>query len=265
MAAHPDILDQPEPLGKWLAGSMLLHVTVAAALLAHNFIGRSRIQMGDPNGGGFGAVAVNTVASIPLPAKTGPVNPVANDTKSFVPTPPPKAKAKPQPKLPPPDADAIAIGKLWKNRPKEAAPPANKFREQQKYNENQLYSAAGQAVNTPMYGRTGAGGVGIGNSSPFGSQFGYYANILQQTVARNWKTGGIDPRISAAPAVTVKFTIQRDGSVAPGSVEIRQRSGIAPLDYSAQRAVLDSAPFPPLPQGFPRSSADVELTFELRR
>ena len=264
MVAHADIFDQPEPLGKWLAGSVALHISIAAALLAHNFIGPGRIQMGDPRGGGFGAVAVNTVASIPLPAKTGPVNPVANDTKSFVPTPP--AKTKPEPKVKAPAPDAIAIGKFAKRKPAAvAAAPSNKFREQQKFAENQLYSNVGQAANTPMYGRTGAGGVGIGNSSPFGTQFGYYANILQQTVARNWKTGDLDARISSAPAVTLTFTIQRDGSVAPGSVRITQRSGIVPLDFSAQRAILDSSPFPPLPQGFPRSQADVELTFELRR
>src|SRR5579872_7592936 len=100
---HPDLFDQPEPLGKWLAGSIFLHITIAAALLAHNFIHGSNIQMGDPHGGGFGAVAVNAVASIPLPAKSGPVNPVANDTQSKVPTPPPTpVKAPPKPKLPPP-------------------------------------------------------------------------------------------------------------------------------------------------------------------
>src|SRR5579872_5520274 len=116
MVAHPDIFDQPEPLGRWITASVILHISVAAALLAHNFIGKDRIQMGDPRGGGFGAVAVNTVATIPLPAKTGPVNPVANDSQSKVPTPPPVVKAPPKPKLPEPDADAIAIGKLAKRR-----------------------------------------------------------------------------------------------------------------------------------------------------
>lgn len=266
MVGHTDILDQPEPLGRWISASLILHVSVAAALMAHNFIGRDRLRIGDPHGGGFGAVAVNTIATIPLPQKTGPVNPVANPTESQLPTPP--AKAKPQPKAKAPDPNAIAIGKLSKRKPLPERPyatPTNKFREQQKYNENQLYSTVGQAANSPAFAKPGGGGVGIGNNSPFGTQFGYYANIVQQTVARNWKTSGVDPRISAAPAVTVTFTIQKDGSVASGSVQIKQRSGIAPLDYSAQRAVLDSAPFPALPPGFPRSQADVELTFELRR
>lgn len=261
---HPDIFDEREPLGKWLAGSIALHISVAAALLAHTIIHGSPLLIGDPHGGGFGAVAVTTVATIPLPAKTGPVNPVANDTQSHLPTPPPQKKA--QPKVKAPEPDAIPIGKDARHRPTpmETA-PANKFREKQTYAQNQLYSNVGQAAVSPMIGRQGAGGVGIGNNSPFGTQFGYYANIIQQTVSRNWKTTDVDPRISSAPVVTITFTIQRDGSVSQSSVRILQRSGILPLDYSAQRAVLDSIPFPPLPPGFPRSSADVQLQFELRR
>jgi len=261
---HPDIFDEREPLGKWLAGSVALHISIAAALLAHNYIHGDRIVMGDPRGGGFGSVAVSPVATIPLPARSGPVNPVANDTQSHLPPPPPTKKA--QPKVKAPEPDAIAIGKDARHKPSPvASAPANKFREQQRYNENQLYSNAGQAANTPLYGRTGAGGVGIGNNSPFGTAFGYYANIIQQKVSQNWKTSDIDPHITSAPSVTITFTIQRDGSVPPGSVRIIQRSGLLPLDYSAQRAVLDAQPFPPLPQGFSRSSADVQLQFELRR
>jgi protein TonB len=264
MVAHPDIFEEREPLGKWVAASIILHVSVFVALMAHNYIHGPHIQMGDPHGGGFGAVAVNTVDKIQLPAKSGPTNPVANDTNSNIPTPPPSKKAQVRTKAP--DPDAIAIGKKEKQRPVEkswAAP--NKFRDKQTYQSNQIYSDVGQQVNTPMYGRAGAGGVGIGNSSPFGTQFGYYANILQQKVAQAWKTSDVSPQITSAPVVTVMFSIQRDGSVAPGSLRITQRSNITPLDYSAQRAVLDAAPFPPLPQGFPRASAEIELKFELRR
>lgn len=265
MVAHPEIFDEREPLGKWLTASIVLHISIAAALLAHNFVHGTRIQMGDPRGGGFGAVAVNTVAAIPLPAKTGPTNPVANPTESSLPTPPPVKKMQAKVTTPPPDA--IAIGKADKRKKlaEKAWSAPNKFREQQHYQPNQLYSDVGQQANTPMYGRQGGGGVGIGNNMPLGREFGAYANILQQRVAQNWKTGDVAPTITSAPVVTVTFTIQRDGSVAPGSVRIKQRSGILPLDYSAQRAILDASPFPPLPAGFPRNQADIELNFELRR
>jgi TonB family protein len=48
-------------------------------------------------------------------------------------------------------------------------------------------------------------------------------------------------------------------------VRVSQSSGNTALDRSAIRAVLDAAPFPPLPAGFPRSDAQIELNFQLRR
>jgi len=265
MAPHTDILDQPEPFGKALAGSVALHISVAAAVLISVWVGRrSPVEWGDVNGGGMGSVAVNVVPRIPLPGRTGPINPVANDTESVVPTPPSKAKAKPKVEAPEPNAIAIK-SRNAERKPSRAASAPNKFRDQQQDLPNQLYSAAGQAVVSPMYGMTGGGGVGIGNSSPFGAQFGWYVNLLRDQVARNWRTSDLDPRLRTAPQVWVTFTIRRDGSVAPGSVRISQRSGIPALDFSAQRAILDAAPFQPLPPQFQRNEAEIEFRFELRR
>ncbi len=265
MTPHTDILDQPEPLGKSLAGSVALHISVAAALLMSTWIERGRpVQWGDLNGGGMGSVAVNVVPRIPLPGHSGPINPVASDTESVVPTPPAKSKA--QRKVEAPEPNAIAIkSRNADKKPARAAAAPNKFREQQQDLPNQLYSTSGQAVVSPMYGMTGGGGVGIGTSSPFGTQFGWYVNLLRDQVARNWRTGDLDPRLRTAPPVVVTFTIGRDGSVAAGSVRITQRSGNQALDYSAQRAILDAAPFQALPPQFQRSEAEIEFWFELRR
>jgi protein TonB len=265
MAPHIDILDQPEPLGKPLAGSVALHISVGAALLISAWIGHgSRVQWGDVNGGGMGSVAVNVVPRIPLPGRSGPINPVANDTESVVPTPPPKAKAQRKVEAPEPNAIAIKSRNAIKKASRAASAP-NKFREQQQDLPNQVYSSAGQAVVSPMYGMTGGGGVGIGTSSPFGTQFGWYVNLLRDQVARNWRTSDLDPRLRTAPQVWVTFTIRRDGSVAPGSVRITQRSGNQSLDYSAQRAIMDAAPFQALPPQFQRNEVEIEFRFELRR
>ncbi|MGA9626143.1 MAG: TonB family protein [Bryobacteraceae bacterium] len=265
MAPHIDILDQPEPLGKPLAGSVALHLSVGAAVLLSAWIGRHvPVQWGDINGGGMGSVAVNVVPRIPLPGRSGPINPVANDTESVVPTPPPKAKAQRKVEAPEPNAIAIKSRNATKKVSRAASAP-NRFREQQQDLPNQVYSSAGQAVVSPMYGMTGGGGVGIGTSSPFGTQFGWYVNLLRDQVARNWRTSDLDPRLRSAPPVWVTFTIRRDGSVAPGSVRITQRSGNQALDFSAQRAILDAAPFQPLPPQFPRNEVEIEFRFELRR
>ncbi|HEY2013428.1 MAG TPA: TonB family protein, partial [Bryobacteraceae bacterium] len=213
---------------------------------------------------GMGAVAVNAVHSINLPSHAGPTNPVASDTESLAPEAPAKKKVQPKVKVPEPEAIPIKSRNARK-RAMEAAATPNKWRDQQKDAPNQVHSTVGQALSSPMYTMTGGGGVGIGNDSPLGTQFGWYAKILRDNVAQNWKTGDIDARITTAPPVAVTFILLRNGSVAPGSVKVSQSSGNRALDFSAQRAVLDANPFPPLPPQFAQNQAVLELRFELRR
>jgi protein TonB len=263
MPSHADILDRPEPLTIPFWVSLTLHILVIGGLSAGVFLeNRNHLNMGSLTGGGLGGVLVNPVASIPLPNRGGPENPVANDTQSQVPTPlAPKAKAKPAPKVkaPPPNAIALKSDKAPK-RPAEAPSQPNKFRDQQKYNDSQLYSNAGQRMSSPALAVQGGGGVRLGDSSPFGEQFGAYANLIRDNIARNWKPSSLGPRSSAAPAVVVRFTIRSDGSVT--NVKIGTSSGISAIDISAQRAVED-AQLPALPPNFPRKQADVELKFEV--
>ena len=152
---------------------------------------------------------------------------------------------------------------MWCWKPTRAYAEQNKFRAAQKDLPNQAYSSVPQAVSNPMFQIQGGGGVGVGSNSPFGTQFGEYANRLRDQVARNWKTADIAPLIRTAPIAAVTFTLHRDGTVT--GVRITQRSGNAALDYSAQRAILDAQPFPPLPPGFPKNDPEIEFLFELKR
>lgn len=264
MNGRVDTLDAAEPLGKWLARSLALHIALVCAFVVAAFMPhRAPIQLGDVKGGGFGSVAVTAVSRIPIPSRSGPINPVASDTESRAPEPPPKARPKPAVKAPEPEAIPLPSRNALK-RPSPQASAPNKFREQQQDLPNQVYSER-QAAVTPMYSMPGGGGVGIGNNSPFGQQFGAYGNLIRDKVARYWRTNELDPRLHSMPEVVVTFTILHDGSVSSSSVKIAQRSGDVNLDFSAQRAILDAAPFPPLPVGFPRNSADVEFVFQLRR
>jgi protein TonB len=265
MAGHVDILDQQQRMTGSFWGSVMLHGSVAGLLIAYHFITPPHEQFGEKNGGGMGSVTVNPVASIPLPSRQAPPNPVANNTESQIPTPP---KQKVQPKVKAPEPDAVIL-KSKKAPPKketrvETSAP-NKFREQQHYESNQLYSDVGQRVSSPMYQMPGAGGVGIGTNNPLGTQFGWYAKLIINQVASKWQTAQLNPRIQTAPVVTVTFTILKDGSVPQNSIKVTQSSGILPVDISAQRAVMDAGHFPPLPPGFTRDQADVELRFELKR
>ncbi len=264
MAARHDILDRPESLRNPFLGSMLLHATVLAAAVVYNWLPVSQVvPWGDPNSLGGAAVTITPVSKIPLPRRGGRVNPVANDTQSRVPAPPPQVKQ--QSRAAAEEPDAIPI----KSRKPVRRTPARRPRRQVASNatvprENQLYSSGGAAANTPMYGSTsGGGGVGVGTGNPFGTRFGYYVQILRQKVAAAWNTTQVDPRLRSAPVVIITFEILRDGSVR--NLRFLQRSGHSTLDYSAQRAILDASPFPPLPAGFERNAARIEFWFELKR
>jgi protein TonB len=261
MSAHADIFDQKDPLTRWFAGSVALHALMAAVILSASLFHGKTPPWGDPNGGGMGSVAVNPVNSIPLPPHSGPVNPVANDTESSVPTPP--VKAKPKPKAIENDADAIPLkGHTRKEQKrKEVAAAPNKWRAEQHDLPNQVYSDVGQALSSPMFERHGGGGIGVGNDSPFGNQFGWYAKLLCDKVGQNWRTNGLDPRLSNSAVVI--FVIRRDGSM-EGPPRIAERSGNDALDISAQRAILDAAPFPALPPQFNKNQAEVQLRFSLK-
>jgi protein TonB len=264
ISSHGDILDRPDPLAKPFWTSLTLHFLILGALVSGALISKSHLDMGSPTGGGMGGMLVNPVASIPMPNRGGPENPVANDTQSQVPTPPtPKEKVKPIPKVkaPLPDAVPIKSNRAQVKTQADVKPQTqpNKYRDQQKDSVSQLYTPGGQRTSSPMYQMPGGGGVGIGDSSPFGTQFGYYANIIRDNIARNWRPVSAG-RTAAAPSVVVTFTIQRDGSVT--NVKTSRSSGIQTMDNSAERAVMD-AHLPALPHDFPRDRADVEMKFEL--
>src|SRR6185503_3538858 len=125
-----------------------------------------------------------------------------------------------------------------KRESRVAAAPPNKWIVDNPPRPNQLTTPGGQAANSPNFAMKGGGGVGIGDSSPFGTQFGWYATILRDKVAQSWKTTDITAA-GQTPAAVVTFTILRNGSLAPGSVRIAQTSGNRALDFSALRAVED--------------------------
>lgn len=267
MSPHVDILDEPERLRKFFVGSVILHLSLGGFVLGWNIAGhRNAEQWGDPTSGSYGgSVAVGVSKTIPLPSRTGPVNPVANDTESAVPTPPPTTKEAKKVKAPDPNAIAIKSRNAKKQQSSDWATRLDKWRAKQKYEDNQLYNPGGPAANTAQYGMQGGGGVNVGQgTSPFGSRFGYYAEILRTTLGRNWNKSDVDQRLKS-PTVMVGFTILKNGTVPASSVRVVQRSGNQALDYSAVRAVYDSSPFPPLPAGFERNEAYIEVQFELRR
>lgn len=251
----------PDPMGKAFAGSLLTHAAVAALIAASGFWHFAKNNFGSPNTS-TGTVGVDIVKTIPIPRREGPVNPLANDTKSTVPeAPAPEIKLQKQVKEQPKDAIAIPdkIEKPKKLSPKQQV--TSLFRPPEQYKSNQVYSTVPQAANSPMFGMQGSNGIDVGQESILGSRFGAYANLMRDRIAQHWNRSGLHSL--PTQTCTITFSIARDGTV--GNVQVSQPSGDYLLDTSAKRAVLDANPLPALPQQFPRNEAEVELSFQLRQ
>ncbi len=263
MRGHVDILERRESLRQPLVASLAVHAAAFAVLALSTSLGeRGRILWGTPQALGGGSVAVTPVRQIPLPERSGRLNPVADDTLSRVPAPPKPETRKVQP---PPPKDAIEIPARKSERAKPRVARRSQIeRPWVEDRPHQLYSQAGQDLSSPLFGaQTGTGGVGMGPGSAFGQRYGWYRDLIETRVAQKWNTAEVDPRITTAPPVIVTFDILRNGQVR--NVTILQSSGNRALDYSAQRAVYLAAPFPPLPAGFEREEARIEIWFLLKR
>lgn len=257
MTQRADILDERESLRTPLFGSLAFHAAIG--LLAFVYVasrGTSGVERwGDPDSLGGGAVGITPVERIPLQSRQGRVNPVANDTESQIapaPVKQPKSVAKEDP-------DAIALKS--RNTPKKNAAPQSPQKYSSEPRPNQVYSSTGQAATSPLFSQApGGGGVGSGSASPFGNRFGYYEQLLRDKVARNWRSQDLDS--SVRNPVVVTFEILRDGRVQ--NIRRIRSSGNFAMDQSAERAILLSSPFPPLPAQYERSSATIEFLFRLQ-
>lgn len=264
MTAHPDILERKDGLRTSFVGSLLFHVSVFGALIGASLISTTHSEKwGYQNALNGGSVSVTPVG-IPLPRTTARVNPVASDSESDVPPEPVKEKRAKREKVERDDPDAISLkSKRSKKKTKERPAETSRYIPKEVYKSNQVYSTIPQAVSSPLYSGTPGTGIGIGNGNPFGNRFGAYADMLRRRISEKWRTNEIDPRIKTSPPAVVMFEIMRNGTIR--NVQLKERSGILPLDYSAQRAVQEAAPFEPLPREYERDSAVIELSFHLKR
>jgi TonB family protein len=257
---HPDLLDQPEPLNRAFVAALTLHVTLLGGMGIYNWMNSHHDSFGAQNAGG-GAIGIEAVKSIPL-LHSGQQNPVANDTESQVPQQP--AKPIEQEKVEKVSPNAVALKMKQKKRLADVASEHQKFRPFKEIDQNQVFAKQAPQVASPLFSALpGSGRIGTGANTTLGTRFAGYAQQIQQLVAQKWHTGDVDARVQTAPVVIASFDLMRDGSIR--NPRIIQPSGVSALDYSAQRAILEASPFPPIPPGFDKDSAHVEFTFELKR
>ena len=254
---------QAENLGPPFARSLVLHGALFGALIGWQlWTNYAREKWGDPNANPGGSVTITPTATIPIQQRPAPPNPVANDTESVLPTPA-EVKPVPQEKKVVDDRDAIAIKKQKQiKKQTDIAAQKQKFRPWEPP-DNQLTSNAAPRTSSPMLAVKGSGGVGTGQGSSLGTRFGWYEALIRQRISEKWNTQDVDSGIRTLPVSIVTFTIRRDGSV--GNVRVAKSSGNYAMDTSAQRAIYEAAPLPPLPPEFERNSAAIEFWFELKR
>jgi hypothetical protein len=181
------------------------------------------------------AVEVHVVNKIPLPHHVGP-NPLANEKEDQVPQRP-NSKNK---------SNQRAAAQQPPFRTHEGSSP-------------ELTAASPAALSIP---HTTAVAV---DDAPLGSQFRWYAALVRDQVARHWRTSDLDLNIRTAPDVAVSLTIRRDGSTSASAVRIEKPNAMPGVNESCQRAILDAAPFPPLPAAFPRDEVVLNVMFRLQR
>lgn len=267
MSAQASTFEQHEEQQGGLMGglvrSMLLHAAIVGLAIGWGiWSGGKNETWGDPTANPGAGFAITPVNRIPMPMRQARSNPVANDAESQVARE--EFDRRKQDRKQKDERDAIELRtERMKKTQAERAADNQRYRPEERYRDNQLRTTTGQALANPMYGTPGAGGVGIGTGTPFGTRFAAYAELLRRRIAEKWRTNDVDAFVRDARPVTVSFEIMRNGTIQ--SVQIVQRSGVLTLDYSAQRAVLEAAPFEPLPREFSRDSATVEFTFQLQR
>lgn len=267
MVAYADVFDHRDKLRNPFLASLMVHLLVLGGLGGWTWYLATRPHetIGDPNA--TGGVTVSVTDAIPMVQRPGPVNPVANDTESQV----PDRKQTVRKRVEPDDPDAVAIERLKKKKPvKKLTEFEQRILDRQRQmaqddlKSNQVYSTTGRAAVSPMFSQTSTGaGVGVGTGNPFGTRFGWYGQLITQRIAEKWRTQQIEASVRSANVCSVAFRISKDGSVK--DVQVVQRSGTYQVDISAQRAVLEASPFPPLPDGFGKDTATVEINFQFKR
>jgi protein TonB len=91
-------------------------------------------------------------------------------------------------------------------------------------------------------------------------EFTYYLLLVRNRVAQNWTPPAGLVTAGRPVRAVVRFRIARDGEVS--DVRVEEGSAVEFFDRSALRAVLISAPLPPLPLGFSSSELGVHFGFE---
>jgi protein TonB len=243
-----------EPVAAPATGSVLLHLGLAAAIVAYYVIGgffHSNVWGSSSTGG---AIRVQVTSAIPLPSDQPPnQNVLATEKPSQAPAPPaPKAA---------PIIDQKAIPILGKQKEKPKPTPATPPKVQQPVPQNRAQYGEAQANNLPraVQGQTTPGPTSI-TQGDFGSRFPWYVDGINRKMQLSWNKAEVDPRTPKGARVFLVFTIDKSG--APSHVQLDRSSGSPTLDRSCMRGVQRIDTFGALPNGYNGSTLNVSYYCE---
>ena len=243
------LLSEREQLERGLPATLVLslsgHLALAAAAVVLPLLlpREPPLRVADgfavvlPRGGGGIPAAPAPPAQAPE-AKPAPVEAL----------PPAPAVLKPAPKTAPrPDAlplpDARSVKRPPTPPPVRATAPAA----------GATPAGRGAASATPGL-EFGPPGPGVPTGTDSGGDW-YLAGVQQKI----WMTWNQQLKTGYTQSVGVTFTILPDGQVT--GVRVTQPSGVSLLDMAAQRAILNAAPFGPLPREYAQNPRTIQALF----
>jgi TonB family protein len=233
-----------------------LPATVLASLLAHLFaaglaVGLPMLLPRGPalrvadgfavvlprGGGGLPAAAPPATAAAPPAAPPQVLKPpVAEPKPQALPLPDARRPAKRATEPPPLPLPGTATARTQ-------APPRG------------IPGGRGGASATPGLELGGPPGPGLPDGADSGGDW-YLAGVQQKI----WMLWNQQIRSGLTQPVGVTFTILPDGNVT--GVRVTQPSGAALLDMAAQRAILNAAPFGPLPREYGQNPRTIQALFK---
>jgi protein TonB len=194
-----------------------------------------------PRGGGG-----SSAPPAPAPA------PKAAPQESAAPPPPPKV-LKPPKEAPRPNAlPALDAKRIVRRTPEPAVPSQGAAA---KPSHGTPSPAGGRGTNSATPGlEVGPPGPGVPDGTDSGGDW-YIAGVTQKI----WMLWNQQIKTGFTQPIVVTFTILADGTVT--DVHVTQASGASLLDMAAQRAVLNAAPFGPLPRDYGQNRRTIQALF----
>lgn len=230
------------PYSSFLFGSFLVHTAIAVALIIYPSLHKRPQLYSNP-----------VIVELAAPASPKPTPPAA------------PAQPAPQPEVPAEGVRAAAqepkIVEKPKEKPKEKpSKPPEKKPEPVKPAPAPQESADAGPGGAPGTAEVGDAGASVAPMEGGDLAFAWYRASVTAALYGHWQRP-ILSGLTEPLEVRVGFDILRDGTVR--DIRIEQSSGVPSLDRSAQRAVADAAPLPPLPSNWREPVLPAGFVFRL--